>query len=119
MVLPSSIQRAEDLVGIEMPMVPLPCACAAGARPNRPVATARLPMMNCMRFMVFSLGSLGGKSVGMLGHGGAARADEEIEVAALVGLQHVLDVQLAIAGAVGRIGLLRGGPGGETIRQFL
>ena len=36
-------------------------------------------------------------SVGVARHLGAAAADQEVEVAALVRLQHVLDVQLAIA----------------------
>src|SRR5258708_3769530 len=45
MLSPSAIQRAEDLVGIAIPIVPLSSACAAPAkaiRPN-PTATAKIP----------------------------------------------------------------------------
>src|SRR5690348_87546 len=37
--------------------------------------------------------------VGMLGHGRAAAADEEVEIATLVGLQHVVQVQARVTGA--------------------
>src|SRR3954454_14313867 len=41
-LLPSSIQRAEDLVGIEMPIRPLSSACACEVRAKKPIAaTAR------------------------------------------------------------------------------
>jgi hypothetical protein len=45
MLSPSAIQRADDLVGIEMPMLPLSCAQVDGKTPNaakvRLAATAR------------------------------------------------------------------------------
>src|SRR3569833_1385306 len=40
MLLPSAIQRADDLVGIEMPIVPLSCAPAPGAAPIRPASAS-------------------------------------------------------------------------------
>jgi hypothetical protein len=39
MLSPSAIQRAEDLVGIEMPMVPLSAAIACDARASIPAVT--------------------------------------------------------------------------------
>ena len=47
-------------------------------------------------------------------HAGAAAANQEVEVATFVGLQHVLDIELAVAAAVGRHALLPCTPLGEA-----
>src|SRR5579863_2899760 len=51
MLSPSAIQRADDLVGIEMPMVPLSSACAAPAHANTPNATAVASALILMRYL--------------------------------------------------------------------
>src|SRR5882724_5741189 len=52
MLSPSAIQRADDFVGIAMPMVPLSCACAAPASVANPSATAAATVLT------FSIGFL-------------------------------------------------------------
>ena len=54
----------------------------------------------------------------MARHRGAAAADQEVEVAALVGLQHVLDVEALVAAAVGRVAVRRGASAARRVGQF-
>src|ERR1700731_5120883 len=46
MLSPSAIQRAEDFVGMAMPMVPLSCATACRDNDIRPIANAVKPSLN-------------------------------------------------------------------------
>src|SRR5689334_19849551 len=49
------------------------------------------------------------------GYGGAAAADQEVEVRTLVSLLHMLDIKLVVA-SLRRLGRL---PGGATLCEFL
>src|SRR5918998_1316783 len=55
------------------------------------------------------------RSVVVARHGRPAPADEEVEVGALIGLQHVVDVELGVAPRGGRFGRA---PGGAARRQL-
>src|SRR5829696_8401267 len=52
MLLPSSIQRADDFVGIATPTVPLSCACAAPSRPKAPRAAAANVVVNIFKVVL-------------------------------------------------------------------
>src|ERR1700730_18048210 len=52
MLSPSAIQRAEDLVGIAIPIVPLSWAWAEPARAVRPSAAATAKILNCTIFFL-------------------------------------------------------------------
>src|SRR5579871_583103 len=58
MLLPSSIQRAEDLVGMAMPTVPLSCAKAEAVRAKVSVPNARAESVDVRRFILSSHGSV-------------------------------------------------------------
>src|SRR5678815_752479 len=83
MLLPSSIQRAEDLVGIAMPMVGLLWASASGAAAARPASanaineTFNLNMRHSLGF--FELGTVVLDSVNrrlsLVGHRSTAMSD--------------------------------------------
>src|SRR5688572_33026287 len=51
MLSPSAIQRAEDLVGIEMPIVPLSCAIACVDRASMPAVSMVMNVL--VRFTLF------------------------------------------------------------------
>src|SRR5690349_5019085 len=52
MLLPSSIQRADDFVGMATPTVPLSCAWAAPMRPKAPRATAAIAVVNVFKVVL-------------------------------------------------------------------
>src|ERR1700761_6182964 len=60
-----------------------------------------------------------GPSVRVRRHFRTAATDEEVEVAAFVGLQHVFDIQVTVAGRILRVRLLRFLPFGKTRDHFL
>src|SRR5437762_1176449 len=52
MLLPSSIQRADDLVGMATPTVPFSCACTAPTRLKAPRATAANVIENVFKVVL-------------------------------------------------------------------